>query len=138
MCGRDRGGAVDERVDEREPDRVRLGARVERAGDPGVGFGQPRVGVPPQLARVGVEAQLARAPGGGQVASEPLGERRAFKRVPPPAFGQQPDATAGDQEEAVEEAVGELDGGGVVAQLGGGDVADDADVRGGRGRGRCA
>ena len=54
------------------------------------------------------------------------------------ALGQQSHAAAGDDQEAVQEAVGELEGSGAVAQLCGGDVPDDADVRGARACGRGA
>ena len=52
----DLAGAVGERVEEREADRVRFGAGAERAGDPVVGFSEPGVCVPPQSAGVFVEA----------------------------------------------------------------------------------
>ncbi len=55
----DCGGAVDQRVDEREADRVRFGARVDLPGDAWLGLGELLVGVPPELAGGGVEAQPA-------------------------------------------------------------------------------
>jgi hypothetical protein len=119
VAGRDRSGAVDQGVEQREADRVGFGACADRAGDPGLGLGEPGVGVPPQLASVVVELQLAGAAGGSEVLGESVFERRVVERVVLAAFGQQPDAAAGDQQEAVEEAVGEFDGAGVVAQLGG-------------------
>ena len=51
------------------------------------------------------------------------GSRRSrpvsFERVGVAAFGQQPDAAAAEQQEAVQQPVGELDGVDVVSQLGG-------------------
>ncbi len=46
-----------------------------------------------------------------------------------PPSGSSRDASAADEQEPVQQPVGELDGGDVVAQLGGGDVPDDGDVR---------
>ena len=54
------------------------------------------------------------------------------------AFGEQALAAAGDEEDAVEVAVGELDRGGVAAQLVLGDVTDHRDVRAGGTRRRGA
>ena len=72
--------AVEQRVEEREPDRVRLGAGSEIAGDPIGGLGELRVGMPPQLARGGVELELPGGlcvlDGGGEVA----GQACAFER----------------------------------------------------------
>ena len=71
---------------------------------------------------------------GGEVA----GKAGAFERVGVAAFGQQPDAADRREQEPVQESVGELDGGGVAAQLGLGDVPDDRDVRARwRARARC-
>ena len=43
-------GGVEQGVDEREADRVRFGAGADRAGDPGLGFGELLVGVCPGAA----------------------------------------------------------------------------------------
>jgi hypothetical protein len=56
----DLASAVDERVDQRESDRVRFGAGADLAGDRVLGFGEVGVGAPPQRARVLVEAELSR------------------------------------------------------------------------------
>ena len=61
MLGLDAALAVEQRVEEREADRVRLGAGGEIAGEPVGGLGELRVGVPPQLAGGAVELEL---PGG--------------------------------------------------------------------------
>ena len=45
VFGRDRGGAVEERVDEREADDVRFGAGGELSGEAGLRFGELLVGV---------------------------------------------------------------------------------------------
>ena len=66
---------------------------------------------------------------------EVLPQAGAFQGFGVAAFGEQPRAGTPDQE-AVEESVGELDGGGVPGELGLGDVADDRDVRAGGGRRR--
>jgi hypothetical protein len=58
VLGADLSLAVGEGVEERESDRVRLGAGGDLADDPGVGFGELSVGVMPELAAVGVEADL--------------------------------------------------------------------------------
>jgi hypothetical protein len=134
--GRDLGGAVDQRVEKRESDGVGLGARGDLAGDAGLGVGEARVGVVPEFAGGGVEAELAGGAGGLEVAGESGLVVGAVQGVGMAAVGEQSGAAAGDEQEAVEEAVGELDGVRVVAQLGCGDVADQADVRAaGAGRG---
>ena len=61
VLGADRAGAVEQRVDQREADRVRLGAGGELAGEPFGGVGELRVGVPPQLACVVGERDAAGA-----------------------------------------------------------------------------
>jgi hypothetical protein len=58
VFGSDRVGGVEQRVEEREPDRVRLGAGGELAGGAVGGLGELRVGVPLQLA--GVVGELDR------------------------------------------------------------------------------
>jgi hypothetical protein len=70
------------------------------------------------------EANLPGAAGAGERCGEPAIQAGAVKGVGVAAFGQQPDAPAAEQQEAVEQPVGEFDGVDVVAQLGGGDVAD--------------
>ena len=94
---------------------------------PSAGWVELRVGVPPQLARVAGECDLA---GGVGVAST-LGaaaQAGAFRA----GRGRRLRAAAepgGRLQDAVEESVGDLDGGGVTAQFGLGDVPDDRDVR---------
>ena len=56
VLGLDRLLSVEQRVEEREPDRVCFGAGGELAGEPVGGLGELRVGVPPQLASVCVRA----------------------------------------------------------------------------------
>ena len=58
MLGLDRLLAVEQCVEKREPDDVRLGAGGELAVETGCGLGQLRVGLPPQLARVRRELTL--------------------------------------------------------------------------------
>ena len=128
--------AVEQRVEEREADRVRLSAGGDVPGKPIVRLGQLRVGVPPQLPRLRGERDLAPGVGVLQRRGEVLLKAGAFQRFGVAAFGEQPDAPAGADQKAVEESVGELDGGGVPGELGLGDVTDDRDVRAGRGRWR--
>ena len=94
VLGADRGDAVEQRVDQRQSDRVCLGAGGELAGEPVGGLGELRVGVPPQLARGVGELDAAGALGvlerGGEVAGEP----GVSERVRVAALGQQPDAVS--------------------------------------------
>jgi hypothetical protein len=129
-------GAFEQRVEHREADRVRFGAGADRTGDPGLGFGEPLVGAAPVLAGCLCEVDLAGVAGGVERFCERAVEAGAVERVGVAAFGQQADAAAAEQQEAVEQPVRELDGVDVMTQLGGGDVADHADVRVGRARGR--
>ena len=76
MLGLDGVLSVEQRVDEREADRVRFGAGGELAGEPVGGLGELRVGVPPQLARVGGERDSA----GGVGVLEHAGEVAARGR----------------------------------------------------------
>jgi hypothetical protein len=75
----------------------------------------------------------------GERVREAAVEPGGLERVGVAAFGEQPDAAAGDQDEAVEQSVGELDRLDVVLQLGLGDVADHSNVRvgGARRGGAC-
>ena len=141
VFGVDLALAVGERVDEREADHVRFGARQQRAGDPGVlGGRELRVGVVPELAGVRGEAHAAGGAGVCDRAAEHAGQAGAVKRVGAAAFGEQAGAATGAEHEPVRQAVGELDLREVVAQLGLGDVTDQRDVRfaraGGRGAGQ--
>ena len=103
VVGLDRGGAVQQRVDEREADGVRFGAGGELAGDPGLWLGEPAVGVMPERAGVVGEAELAGVAAGGDRERERAVEAGVGERVGVAAFGEQADAAAGDQEEAVEQ-----------------------------------
>ena len=58
VLGVDLGLAVEQRVEEREADRVRLGAGGDVPGEPVERLGELRVGVPPQLPRVRGERDL--------------------------------------------------------------------------------
>ena len=133
--------AVGERVDEREADHVRFGARQQCAGDPGVlGGRELGVGVVPKLA--GVRGELHAAGGAGVCdrGAEHTDQAGAGEWVGAAAFGEQAGAATGAEHKPVRHAVGELDVGEVVAQLGLGDVTDQRDVRlacaGGRGAGQ--
>ena len=92
--------------------------------------------MPPQLSGVVGERDLPAGVGVLQGRGEVLLQAGPFERFGVAAFGQQPDAAARDDQEPVQESVGELDGGGVAGELGLGDVADDRDVRAGGGRRR--
>ena len=81
--------AVGEGVDERESDRVRLGARGDLADDPVVGLGELLVGAMPELAGIGVEADLAGGLGVFEGRGEQAGQAGAGERVAVAAFGQQ-------------------------------------------------
>jgi hypothetical protein len=61
VLGLDVALAVEQRVEEREADGVCFGAGADLAGEALIGFGELRLGVPPQLAGGGVESDL---PGG--------------------------------------------------------------------------
>ena len=108
---------------------MRLGAGGDVPGEPVERLGQLRVGVPPQLPRVRGEPDLALGVGVLQRRGEVLLKAGAFERFGVAALGEQPDAPAGADQEAVEESVGEFDGGGVPGELGLGDVADDRSCR---------
>ena len=56
--------------------------------------------------------------GGVERGGEPAVQAGAVERVGVAAFGQQPDAAAAEQQEAVQQPVGELDGVDVMLQLG--------------------
>jgi hypothetical protein len=107
--------AVGEGVDEREADCVRFGASGDLADDPVVGLCELSVGVMPELAGVRVEADLAGGLGVFESRGEQPRQAGAVERVVVAAFGQQALSSAGDEEDAVEIAVGELDRGGVAA-----------------------
>ena len=77
----DRGGAVEQRVDQREADGVCLGAGGELAGEPVGGLGELRVGMPPQLACVLGELDAAGALGVLERGREVAGEPGVFERV---------------------------------------------------------
>ena len=115
VLGLDLALAVEQRVDEREADRVRLGAGGELAGDPVGGLGELRVGVPPQLARGVIELELTGRLGVSKDGGELAGQAAVLERVWVAAFGQQPDPAAADDHEAIEEAVGDLDAGRVAS-----------------------
>src|SRR5450755_1367226 len=74
--------------------------------------------------------------GGGEGCLEPAVQAGAFERVGVAAFGQQSDAAAAEQQKAVQQPVGKLDGVDVMLQLDGGDVTDHRDMRVGRAGGR--
>ena len=107
--------AVGEGVEEREADRVRLGAGGDLAEHAGKGFGELAVGVVPELASVWVESDLPGGLGVLEGRGEQAGEAGAVQRVVVAAFGQQALAAAGDDQDAVQVAVSELDRGGVAA-----------------------
>jgi hypothetical protein len=130
--------AVEQRVEEREPDGVCFGAGGELAEQPVCGLGELRVELPPQLAGGRGECDLPGGAGVREHAGEVAAQAGAFQRFGVAAFGQQPDPADGREDEAVQEPVSDLDDGGVAAQLGLGDVADDRDVRAGGARGRGA
>jgi len=65
-----------------------------------------------------------RRPPGSRTGARSPGRRRV-ERVGVAAFGQQADAAAAEQQEAVQQPVGEFDWVDVMLHLGGGDVADD-------------
>ena len=136
VLGLDVALSVEQRVEEREADRVRFGAGREGAGEAVAGLGELRVGVPPQLAGGVIECELSGGLGvfedGGEVAEQ----AGVLERVGVAALWQQPHPSDRGEHEAVHEAVGDLDGGGVAGELGLGDVADDRDMRAGGGRGR--
>ncbi len=92
---------VGEGVEEREADRVRLGAGGDLADDSGLGLGELSVGVVPQLAGVVVEAQLASLLGALNGRGELAGQAGVLERVVVAAFGQQSLSSAGDEQEAV-------------------------------------
>ena len=91
----------------------------------------------PELTRVLVEAQPAGGAGMLDRTREHAHKAGTGERVAGSAFVQQPGAPAADEQKPIRQPVGKLDGGQVVAQLAGGDVADKGDVRvagaGGRG-----
>ena len=103
VLGADRVGRVEQRVEEREPDDVCFGAGGELAGEPIGGLGELWVGVPPFLAGVGGELDLTGGAGvlerGREVAREP----GVFERVWVAAFGEQPDASDGEEQEPVQQ-----------------------------------
>jgi hypothetical protein len=90
---------------------------------PGRGRASWRVGVVPEPASVLVHVDLAGGLGVLERRGEQAGEAGDVEGVVVPAFGQQALAAAGDDEDAVQVPVWELDRGGVAAQLGLGDVA---------------
>jgi hypothetical protein len=55
----DPAGVVGERVDQREPNRVRFGARADLADDPEAWLGEVGVGLPPQRTGRLIEAELS-------------------------------------------------------------------------------
>jgi hypothetical protein len=77
--------------------------------------------------------------GEAQPEADGVADRGELVCVEGAAEGQQLGTFDGDQQEAVEETVGELGGGQVAQQFVFGDVSDDADVRGAGGGcpGRC-
>ena len=113
VLGADLALAVGEGVEERESDGVRFGAGGDLPDDPaGLRFGELAVGVMPELAGVGVQADLARLFGRACGPGRAGGSRPVpCERVGVAAFGQQPLPAAGDEEDAIEVAVGELDAG---------------------------
>ena len=138
MLGLDVALAVEQCVEEREADRVRFGAGADRAGEVFAGLGELRVGVPPQLARGGVELDMPSGLGVFEDGREVPGEAGVLERVRVAAFRQQTHPSDRGEHEPVHEPVGELDPGGVVAKLAGGDVPDDRDVSVGGACGRVA
>jgi hypothetical protein len=102
------------------------------------GWGELSVGVVPEIAGVGVQADLPGGLGVLERRGEQPGEAGVGERVVVAAFGQQAPAAAGDEEDAVQVAVGELCLGGVAAQFVLGDVADQRNVRAGGARGTGA
>ena len=105
---------VGEGVEEREADRVRLGAGGDLSEHAGEGSGELAVGVMPELAGVRVQADVAGGLGVLEGRGEQAGEAGAVEGVVVAAFGQQALAAAGDDQDAVQVAVGELDRGGVA------------------------
>jgi hypothetical protein len=93
--------AVGEGVEQREPDRVGLGAGGDLPDDPGVGFGELSVGVMPELAGVRVQADLACCLGMLVGVGEQAGEAGAGEGVGVAAFGPQALSSAGDEQDAV-------------------------------------
>jgi hypothetical protein len=71
--------------------------------------------VPPQFSGGLVEVQLSGGAGVLQGGGEVAPESGAVQRVGFAAFGQQPDASAADQQKPVQQAVGDLDRAGVAA-----------------------
>ena len=137
--GADLGLAVGEGVEQREPDDVRLGAGGDLRDDPvGRLGGELAVGVMPQLTRVGIETDLSGLACLPERGGEEALQAGGGERVGIAAVGQQSLAAARNQQDAVDVAVGELEGGGVAAQLVLGDVPDDRDVRGAGARRRGA
>ncbi len=104
MLDTDRSGAVDQRVDEREPQHVCLGPREEPTGDPRLGLGEAHVGVPPAGARCGREADVTELACGPKVCTEALGHVGAFERVGVATVGEQAGSGAGDGAEPVQQA----------------------------------
>jgi hypothetical protein len=109
VLGADRVGGVEQRVEEREPDDVGFGAGGELAGEPVGGLGELWVGVPPDLAGVGGELDLPGAAGVLERGREVAREAGVFERVRVAAFGEQPDASDRQEQETVQQPVGDLD-----------------------------
>jgi hypothetical protein len=88
VLGVDLAGAVGERVEDGEADRVRFGAGVERAGDSGgLGGRELRLGVVPELARGLIEPHAAGGAGVLDRTAQHSGQAGAGERVGAAAFG---------------------------------------------------
>ena len=117
---------------------MRLGAGGDLSEHAGQGLGELAVGVMPELASGRVQVDFASGLGVLESCCEQFGEAGAVEGVVVAAFGQEALAAAGDDQDAVQIAVGELDRGRVATQLVLGDVADQRDVRACGARRRCA
>jgi hypothetical protein len=88
VLGVDLAGAVGERVEEGQADRVRFGAGVERAGDSGgLDCGELRVGVVSELAGGLIEPHAAGGAGVLDRAAQHGDQAGAGERVGAAAFG---------------------------------------------------
>lgn len=131
----DVAGAVGDGVEQGEADDVRFAAGGDLAQDARLWLSELVVGLVPELAGVGVQADLSGGLGAREGLREQARQVGGGEGVGVAAFGEQALASAGDDQDPVEVAVGEFDRGCVAAQLFAGDVADQADVRRGGARG---
>ena len=93
---------------------MRFGAGEQPADYPGVGLSQGVVNVAPGPSGGGAEVNLAFAPGVLEVGAELVDQAGPGRGVGVASFGQQPGPPCGDEDEAVEQTVGDLEAVGVM------------------------